>query len=370
MAARHSPKASPMAPSREQLLDAVRAAPEPLDVRSFAKLLEAPFRLREADLTPLLDELVQSGTLHRYPPKTAKGKPRYWDRDLRELARAALLELAQQADSPLTARDFAQKLTAPLKFKEAELAPLLDECVSAGTLYSIPPATPRGKPRYWSRDLLEFCRQSILTILAAKGPLAEQSLAKALPDLSPSQFRQVLDTLLAARSISCHPPLSRKGATLLGRRPPAPATYLEDIGRQLAAVVQTLLAAGVPPEELRRALVQTVEAAGISLAGTPVPRREPVNPSQSGDPDLVELMRQLEPGADRGALVGARDLRRAAQIEKHRFDGAVLQLARQGRLSLHRHDYAMSLSPVERDELVADDRGNYYAGVALRQNEG
>ncbi len=79
-------------------------------------------------------------------------------------------------------------------------------------------------------------------------------------------------------------------------------------------------------------------------------------------------MRRIEPGADRGALIGARDLRRAARLEKQAFDQAVLDLARQGRLSLHRHDYPASLSPAEREDLVADGAGAFYVGLALRRN--
>jgi hypothetical protein len=57
-------------------------------------------------------------------------------------------------------------------------------------------------------------------------------------------------------------------------------------------------------------------------------------------------------------------------LEKQLFDRAVLELARQGRLSLHRHDFPSSLSPAERDELVTDGAGAYYVGMALRQNAG
>ena len=60
-------------------------------------------------------------------------------------------------------------------------------------------------------------------------------------------------------------------------------------------------------------------------------------------------------------------LRRAARLDKAHFDAAVLDLSRQGRVSLHRHDYPASLTPQERDELVTDGAGTYYVGLALRQ---
>ena len=79
-----------------------------------------------------------------------------------------------------------------------------------------------------------------------------------------------------------------------------------------------------------------------------------------------DVMKRIEPGAERGALVGARELRRAVRLPKPDFDHAVLELARQGQLSLHRHDYATSLTPQERDELVTDGDGTFYVGMALR----
>ena len=84
---------------------------------------------------------------------------------------------------------------------------------------------------------------------------------------------------------------------------------------------------------------------------------------------LVRLMRQLDAGADRGALVTARVLRAAAGLPKRQFDELALQLSRAGRIVLHRHDFAGSLSAAERDELVTDGAGEYFVGMALRAGQ-
>lgn len=83
--------------------------------------------------------------------------------------------------------------------------------------------------------------------------------------------------------------------------------------------------------------------------------------------DLFELMDSIEPGARRGALVAARDLRRVAGLAKEAFDVEALRLSRTGTLSLHRHDYPASLTPAEREELVTDGNGTFYVGMAIRQ---
>lgn len=83
--------------------------------------------------------------------------------------------------------------------------------------------------------------------------------------------------------------------------------------------------------------------------------------------DLVTLMRTLDPCANRGALLGCRDVRRAAGLPyKAAFDALTLMAARDGLVSLHRHDAPSWLTQAERDEMVTDGR-EFYVGMAIRQ---
>jgi hypothetical protein len=236
-------------------------------------------------------------------------------------------------------------------------------------LHSIPPTTPKGKPRYWHGDAVEFGRRAVIKLLDAKGPQTETKLKAAVKALGDARFQTIFQGLLADRAVCLHPPVGKAKKELFGSKPPSPEKYLQDVGTQLTKVVAQLTAANVPRDELRRALVQLIEAAGIPFAAGTSSRGERSAFPGSASVDLIALMRRIEPRAERGALVGFRDLRRTAQLEKEAFDRAVLELARQGRVSLHRHDYVGSLSPAERDELVVDGAGNHYIGVALRQGE-
>jgi quercetin dioxygenase-like cupin family protein len=94
---------------------------------------------------------------------------------------------------------------------------------------------------------------------------------------------------------------------------------------------------------------------------------------------MLDAIRDLDPGAWRGALVSVQELRREfPRVSKQEFDASVLDLARQGVLSLHRHDYPASLSVAELAGLVhspvndswSTDRfpGAYFCGVAIRQS--
>jgi hypothetical protein len=370
MAGKRTPR-PPLSPEdRAELLDAIRNSSAPLTALQLYKLLPVPRKVRTAEVAPILEEFVAGGVLHRIPPPTPKGKPSYWDRDVRVIARSAALEALHRADGPLTAADLAKRIGGPLKFKEGDLTPVLDECVTAGTVFVIPASGAKGKPRYSDRSPLEVARLGMLQLLAAKGPQTPANLRKSVKWLSDAQFAQLFQDLRAARELLPQPPVGTSRGELFGDRPPSPGPYLKKLGTELAKVVEKLTAAGVVHGDLRRALVELIEAAGVPFGTTGGSLSASV-PAPRGDSlDLIALIKRLEPGAERGALVGARDLRRAAGLGKSAFDSAVLELSRQGRVSLHRHDYPASLTPQERDELVTDGAGTYYVGLALRQTGG
>lgn len=366
MAKKKTSAGPPSVEAQEHALATLRQADEPLDAKALAKLLQEPHHISAAELTPVLKAFVASGRLIQYPGKTAKGQPRYWDRDAGAIARQSALILLQNADEPLTAKDVAGKLATPLKFSEKELVPILEEYVTAGLIHAIPRKTAKGQPRFWGQDLLEYGRWRVLETLKLKGPLAPAKLQTTLKDLDKGQFDRVLSSLEERGAVFRHPP-RKSGPELLGSRPPAPEDYLKDVQTLLTKVVKTLRGANVPLDALRRAVVHLIEGAGIPFgAGVSTPSV----PTKPAAVDLIALMQRLEPGAERGALVGVRDLRRAAGMPKAQFDELMLHLARDGRLSLHRHDYPASLSAAERDDLVTDAHGQFYVGVALRQSPG
>lgn len=273
----------------------------------------------------------------------------------------------QQTSEPVTAGQIANLLAPPHKLSEAKVTPILDEFVAAARLQLFPPKTAKGKPRYWDRDQNEFARSLILETLDKKGSLAKTDLRKAVKQLTEELFLNAFQGLLDSQKLFEHPPLPKKKTSLFGKCPPAPEPYLNDLGGQLSKIVAQLRGASVPVEVLRRALVQLVESTGVPFGEGAAVTRSAAIPLQELNVDLIALMRSIEPAADSGALVAARELRRAARIDKMPFDQEILALARQGRLMLHRHDFASGLSQAERDELVTDGAGTYYVGMALRR---
>lgn len=280
--------------------------------------------------------------------------------------REHLLSLFAATTEPITASQASKLLSGPHKLKEAEALPILDEFVAAAKLQTFPPKTAKGKPRYWDRGVSDWARLLILATVDKKGAMAKADLRKATKQVPEAAFETAFQGLVDARTLFEHPPLGKKKTPSYGKLPPSPDAYLKDLGAQLTKVVAQLSAARVPEVELRRALVQLVEATGVPFGGG-AKQEAAAKPEQSVD--LVSLIKRIEPAAVNGALVAARELRRAANLVKSQFDAAVLDLARQGRLMLHRHDFANGLEPAEREELVTDGAGTYYVGVALRREQ-
>ena len=143
--------------------------------------------------------------------------------------------------------------------------------------------------------------------------------------------------------------------------------------KQMQSTLDHLKAKGVNPEAQRTIEYILKARAMKAKPKTPIADKPAAIPTSS---DVMQAMRGLEAGADRGALVGLRDLRKEfPKLTKEQFDTAILGAARDGKISLHYHDYPASLTAAERSELVfhahADSHtsfgGTFYVGAAIRQ---
>lgn len=350
---------------QQEVLRVLRQSAEPLEV---ARLLKQAVTSRPAkadELSVLLQSLVSAGLVVSWPAKSAAGKPRYWDRDLLAAGLSVVRDLVLSAAVPLSAKDVKKLWKAPFKLTDSELSSLLQSLQADGSVFEIPAKSAAGGLRYWGQDVLQFASVSVLGELRQRGTLPVTKLRAGVKWLDDVGFSELLERLSVQKLIFRHPAMTAGKAAqpLWGIAPPSPEPWLKPIREQLCQVVQQLRAAAVSATDLRRAAVEMLEAAGISLGvGTGAAAAQASVPAV----DLVRLMRQLDAGADRGALVPARVLRGAAGLPKKQFDELALQLSRAGRIVLHRHDFAGSLSVAERDELVTDGAGDYFVGMALR----
>jgi hypothetical protein len=207
--------------------------------------------------------------------------------------------------------------------------------------------------KHTSRDPEELARQTILDILA-QGPHTEvellRQLKSELPEFSTAQQKGLITRMTKEASIHQLPAFLGTRILRFSLNPPDPKEYIDD------AIAKISKSLGIAPEEILRAL-------GASAPTEPDP------PKNVRSEELLARMVQIKLAAAAGGLVPINELWKSLQTEgwdKASFDRIVLGLSEQYRVALQRHNFPASLSGEDRAELVADELGNYYVGIALR----
>lgn len=309
----------------------------------------------------------------------------------------AVLSVFQTASHPLTAPQ-AEKLYRGPKLKRNQFRQIVEgQLLMQGKLFKCSPA---GKsPRYWSQDEEQKVREKVEELLN-QGHLAEPKLAsavnKALPKISsPSAIKNYLHTMRREGLVHERPGKGKAKTMLLSLQPCSPFDAislkkgtLTDLSNALAQVeslggtVERLLqivreqlsrsapAKPLPPQQRQSEAQRTGEHDGYQTAHSqPQDVIEPPAPRLEIDDLILKGMHDLDSAVDHGASVLLRDLRRHMP-DVYRghdsFDAAVLRLADQDRIVLHRDDQPAGLTDAERDELVRDEQGTYYISIAKR----
>lgn len=97
----------------------------------------------------------------------------------------------------------------------------------------------------------------------------------------------------------------------------------------------------------------------------PKPKVRKMKATQPQDNGSIVLAALRKVTGRSEGLISAVDVRKAAGLPKSVFDAVVLGLARERAIVLHEHDFPASLSPAKRAELVEDDKGRGFIGMAL-----
>ncbi len=267
-----------------------------------------------------------------------------------------VLKALGQIARPVTARQLRERLTGPFKLTEDRLTGLLDDQVKAGQVHRFAPIGKSKLSRYSTRNLEQYARETLLRLLAQRPQTRSElirRLKSPLAEYTEQQRQKLLTALANEGRIYELPALIGGRSKFYSAQPADPRPYLEDaidkIGRKLG---------------LKR---EDVIAAARELAAD----EKPVEPKLQNDlsEKLLARMLQVKLAAAQGGLVPLNQLWRSLKNEgwdKTSFDRTVLSLAEKYRVSLQRHNFPAGLSEEERSELVADELGNYYVGIALR----
>ena len=301
---------------------------------------------------------------------------------------SAISALLAAASEPLTVAAVVNGLRGPLKRKPDQIEQFLraqatgldgDLRSTSGMVREYSPV--KAKARFGDREPIAYIRLAILKDLQkSKTPQEPKSLLKKVSKLFPGATSAEVDEVLSAAVLAgeahIHPPLAGRDLKKVkySSRPAVVEAYLKKAWKELLAASERLAPAGVSREQAFDALARL---SGLRAAEPPSfrPATTATKPdagdvAQVGERILAVLPR-VEPAAGSGALVFFQDLRRApelAELTKPAFDAAVLALnTSRPDVVLHHHDHAPRLSDAERNQLVADDQGHYYVGMAFRR---
>lgn len=306
-------------------------------------------------------------------------------------AQLVALKALQRSAEPLTASQLARLLTGPYRQGAAELTSLLEDEVAAGRLHRFAPYGGK-QPRYHPEGVEPYACRVMLQLLAERPHTVtdlQKRVSRRLSDCPPGRRKQLLDVLVARGELLRLPKLPNSRTQRFSVRPPDPAEYLSSFARRFVKQVEKQAAiledTGVPPEATleaaRRLLADAWAERGAEAPESKPPDAEAVGAPEHGErvdpasiaepPAAIILARlsQLRGDPRVGPLVPVRELRRSLEgepLDKPRFDAAMLQLARGGRIALYQHDYPASLSEEERGDMVRDNAGNIYNAVSLR----
>jgi hypothetical protein len=288
--------------------------------------------------------------------------------------------LQELATEPVAVAELKKRVCSRVHgLKSEPYKSALDALLAARMVHGQASITKSGKPGKVSRYALgapppppppprELAPKEVLKALSG-GPKAPNTLKEEvkrhLPGLPAGDYAATLVDLVTAGSIHARHKRNKNGSPgkavesyALGGPPPDP--FIEPVLALWVKMRSAGIAAGVKDATLVTALVDALRRNGVAVSGSGGER------SSGTDGELIMRgVQQLLEREGRGALIPIRKLRVAAALSKDRFDTAVLELYHTDQVILHHHDNVGNMSEAERNELVVDQYGNHYVGLAL-----
>ncbi|MBK8315082.1 MAG: hypothetical protein IPL01_14170 [Acidobacteria bacterium] len=194
----------------EVVMRALEQSPQPLTARQIRDMLAGPYRLSEDKLALLLEELSDSGKIHRFKSAGRIKQPRYWIRSIEEYARESILQILEQR--PHTQTELLKKLKARLSgMIEDKQKQILSALVKGAAVRQLPAMIGSRTLRYSTRppDPGEYLNDAIAKIgrklgltreqiLGSTGEKTRNSSAGSQNELSEKLLTRMLQVKLAA----------------------------------------------------------------------------------------------------------------------------------------------------------------------------
>jgi hypothetical protein len=327
------------------------------------------------DLLPAwLASAVAREDLYQHPPAAGSKKKRYGTRSPRppEPTEQELTDLVRQlvAKTPgVTEKDLQQAADKAFKGFGERAVELAERLSVSGDLYRW---SNKTKARFFEADPNELI-SSVVTRALSNGPLTEADLARLVVKDAPGAsdlFKDWLNSAVNTKLVHPHPPASGSKKKRYGKD----VDLRAPLEKVLADLQKVVAKERLDPREVLNVIATELGVSTSSASNGSQQRSslaEPPRPSAtSSGTDAQRFLRELDglAASRKGiALFQMRELRARLDFDKSRFDRLALELSRDGQIILHHHDFPASLSPDERQQLVQDDRGTHYSGIAPRR---
>ena len=192
-----NPTATTAAPAdlTERVLQTLERAPQPLTFFQIQRGLPRPEQGRTDEIRQCLQELTSQGRIHELPPYRSR-EPRYWTRNLEQLARVVIGEvLNEQAATP---RELLLRVRRRLQgMPDDKIRQMLSQMLSEGQLRKLPPR-PGGRANLLSArepEPREYLRPVFRALTRA---LADVYKRLESEGVSRERFQQEAETLWQA----------------------------------------------------------------------------------------------------------------------------------------------------------------------------
>lgn len=279
-----------------------------------------------------------------------------------------LLKLLRQSDKPLTVSQIQKNIPGPLRKDRARLVKFLDELSKNRTIGKW---LPKRVPRYWGADMETYSREQLLDVLSRK-PMTRLQLLDAFKrkihggsDKKAGELMgKLIKTLIVEKRVFQFPMPGNRRKKVFSAFPPDPSDYMGRMKKEFETVCGMLKNAGLSSDQIFLSAGKMLRASAETIFGEKA--EMDTEPPDNIRKLILEKVRIVQPEAERQALVPIRELRAAANIPDRSFDAAVLELAHNQKIFLHRHIHPYRLSDQDKEELVTDGKGNYYVGLVIR----
>jgi hypothetical protein len=287
-------------------------------------------------------------------------------RDVSEQELEGVVRALIERASGLSRTEFKKELGAEYKALEKRALEMARALAGRRVVHRW--ASGRSKERFFATEPLDTLSKAVATVLA-DGPLESTELerrveneGRGLRDL----LKEWLKHAPARGELFAHPKAAGGTKKRFGLRPPEPDPNV--VLKSVFTALDKALTSKDGSRLSKEAVLSTL-AAKLGLP-SPAPATAPSPPPATERESFIRALRELSAQNVQDGLLPIRDLRARLRLEKEHFDRLSLELLREGVVTLHHHDFPTSLSPAERAELVRDERGTHYVGIALRRSHG